>query len=38
MRQKPEGKWSPMVAEQCITTDLPWIYLEWNRGEPFYDD
>ena len=38
MRQKPEGKWLPMEAEQCITCKFARIYLEWNHGEFFYYD
>jgi len=35
MRQKPEGKWSPMEAEQCITTDLPGFIWNGTMGGSF---
>jgi hypothetical protein len=35
MRQKPEGKWSPMEAEQYITTDLPGFIWNGNIGSSF---
>ena len=35
MRQKPEGKWLPMEAEQCITADLPGFIWNGTMGSSF---
>jgi hypothetical protein len=35
MRKKPEGKWLPMEAEQCITADLPGFIWNGTMGNSF---